>query len=198
MGVKAVQVIDPVFLCQKEHYKKLIDSAKCSVGGDYICTYFIHPNSTKYGMEKICEELNLGHINTINADEDMLSKDRFNKAKWPYTLEDNLTVESWLKYLTNSNLIITDSFHATSLAIIYNIPFVFIKGSLNVLVGMDRLGTLLGIAGLENRVVTTVEEAFEKKTYNQPIDWEQVNARMKPEIERSRQWLENSLKAEII
>ena len=198
MGVKAEWVVDPVFLCDKKYFQKLIDSAKCSVGEKYVCSYIIHPSPLKYGIEKICGEFNMGHIGTITCAENSLAKEGFYQSNWPYPYEKNLTVENWLKYLTNSSFIITDSFHATCFAVRYNIPFIFVKGMMNETNGLERVQSILSVVGLMDRIVPTVEEAFEKKTYNQPIDWEQVNARMKPEIERSRQWLENALKAEII
>lgn len=194
MGVAADWVLDPVLLVDKDHFQKLMDVSRCQVPKNYVCSYFIFPNQ-KYDIEKICNALEMGHIFTIGfgMEKRKEGKGKFDKKNCPYPYMDNLSLEGWLKYLTNSSFIITDSFHATCLAIKYHIPFVFIKGFMD-----ERLQTVLETVGLMDRIAKTVNDAFETKIYLKEIDWEQVDMKLEPEIERSRKWLEEALKVDIV
>lgn len=189
--VKAEWVVDPVFLCDKNVFDHLAEKSKCCISGNYIFTYFVHPNKNHFGIDKYARKMNYGLINTINADGY-----NFTGENWPYTYEKNCKVESWLYYLINSKFIITDSFHATCMALIYRIPFVFIRGTMNEQHGFERVSTILGQCGLMDRVASNVEEALNRKDLNEKIDFDKVFIKLNPEIERSRKWLKDAIEAD--
>lgn len=189
-------VLDPVFLCKKKNYDRLLNNANVCVDGQYIFTYFMHLNDSKLGIEQFASKLGMGLINTVDAGK--VFKKSINKVpeNWNYPYEYNCKLENWLYYLVNSSYIITDSFHATCLAIIFKKPFVFIRGHLTDDVEGGRLTTILEVLGLEERISDTVQNALKIDRYFTEIDYESVYERLNPEIERSYNWLKKALESD--
>lgn len=88
---------------------------------------------------------------------------------------DLLSMEEWLSGIQNAKLVVTNSFHATAMALIFHVPFVtvLVQGS-----GMnDRIITLLETVGLTDRIVEKWEESMLTKI-TQDIPWNQVDERL--------------------
>ena len=98
------------------------------------------------------------------------------------------SVEEWLKAFHDSNFVFTDSFHGCVFSIIFNKPFI-VHG--NKERGMARFSSLLKIFGLEERLVTSKEEA--EKVIAQQIDWERINTIKKEWQEKSLNFLKSNL-----
>lgn len=97
-------------------------------------------------------------------------------------------VEDWLKGFRDSDYVITDSFHGTVFAIIFNKPFITI---LNRERGVDRFNTLLGLFGLSDRLITSHDEL--ERIINKPIDFKMVNQRLHEEKIKSIDFLNRHL-----
>lgn len=80
------------------------------------------------------------------------------------------SVSSWLRGFRDAQFVITDSFHGTVFAIIFNKPFLSI---VNKNRGASRFYSLLKIFNLENRIIRDQKELQERM--HQPINFEQVN-----------------------
>jgi len=83
------------------------------------------------------------------------------------------TMEGWLSTIANAGRMITNSYHGMIMAILSHVPFVAllekgVEGGMN-----DRFATLLGRLGLEDRMVSQVEEA--ERAIDRPIDFEKVD-----------------------
>ncbi|HPF30329.1 MAG TPA: polysaccharide pyruvyl transferase family protein, partial [Lachnospiraceae bacterium] len=97
------------------------------------------------------------------------------------------SVTKWLRSFIDAKLVVTDSFHGTAFSIIFNKPFFVL---INKERGAARFTSLLHLFGLEDRIITSAEEADMKKA----IDWDAVNAKKKKWQEESKTFLENALK----
>lgn len=94
-----------------------------------------------------------------------------------------LKVEDWLGKIKNSKYVVTDSFHAMVFSIMLETPFfVYISEPSKI----HRIINLLGLLGLEDRIVSSVDEAMSAKD----IDFADVKLR----IEKLRNESMNSLK----
>lgn len=91
-------------------------------------------------------------------------------------------VEQWLQSFANASMVFTDSFHGTVFSIIFNKPFWVIGNKER---GMARFDALLGIYGLQDRIISP--EQLATADLNAPIDWQRVN-------DIREQWKQKSLK----
>ena len=195
-SVKAEWVVDPVFLCDKQVYRKLYEKAKFTEKDKYLFSYFTNPNCNKYGIEKVAEKLKYGYIGIVNADENTLKNYGFSEKSWPYPYIANCKLEQWLNYLVHAKFIVTDSFHAVCFAIIYKIPFVFIQGKMTSEYGFGRIESLLKMLNLMCRIAGTVEEVLNDEHFFEPIDFDLVHTILDKEVERSREWLKNAIESD--
>ena len=194
-NLNAEWTIDPVFVVEKKHIEHLLNNANCKVNGQYVFTYFIHLNESKSNIETIANNLNMGLINTIDIDK--VINNHPSLANWKYTYEGNCKLENWLYYLVNSSYIVTDSFHAICLSIVFKKPFIFIKGHLDYdCENGGRVDSILGYLGLKDRIADTVADAIDRKLYLIDIDYDLVYRILEPERERSLNWLKNAIDAE--
>ncbi len=193
----ATWVLDPIFLCGKEHYNKLLSSAGCCVNGSYVFTYFMHPDNNKIGIDLFACKLGYGLINTINASIEMLKQENFIPELWPYPYEENCKLEDWLFYIVHSKFVITDSFHAVCLAIIYQKPFLFIKGRMTDDYGFERISTILETFDLMDRVADTVQSALESEHYFEEINYSGIQKDIEKYRISSLKWLSDAIKEDI-
>lgn len=163
-GVEVEHVLDPTMLLNKEDY---ITAAGVVLNEQSRLSYYLLDN-TKDKMqmvEKICDMLNLTaqRINTETENPKVCIRERIAPS-----------IEKWILGFANSKFIVADSFHATVFAIIFNKHFVTIANESR---GMTRFESLLGMFGLENRLVTKLDQVT-SELINQSIDWEKVNEKM--------------------
>ena len=152
-------VLDPVFICDRKHFDKLIARGK-SVNG--IAAYILDESEEKNKMLSIISNRFSYKINVLE------------NATGKY--DEAMDMEDWLAAYATSDFVVTDSFHGTCFAIIFNKPFIVVANQWR---GMTRF-KLLEEFGLENRLVYSFED-FEKRKEEvlAPVDWENVNARMR-------------------
>ena len=111
------------------------------------------------------------------------------KLDLPNTIE-NLQVEQWLYYFKNSDFVITDSFHGTCMAILFNKPFIAIG---NPARGSSRFESLLGAFNLWNRYAERPEDILKNDAFLKPVDYAPVNAAIEAQRKTSLAWLKNAL-----
>lgn len=166
--VKAVQVLDPTMLLEKEDYISLIENTKTD-RGDLFC-YVLDRSNVKRNII-----LDISRRTGMKAFESMpeLNDSVYNlygeieKVVYP-------PVENWLSAFMEAEMVITDSFHGTVFSIIFNKPFWVIGNEGR---GMARFESLLSLFGLENRLISfaTVQNIDLKSD----INWQEVNKRRK-------------------
>lgn len=128
----AIVVPDPTLLIESRFYHQLADNHINSNQNQYIYSFFIRNIAER--KNAICNILKGKHILWNNEDGDY-------------------TMQGWLNKIKHSEFVVTDSFHCVVMCLKLHKPFVVITEN-NGNVGMnDRLYTLLGNIGLDNRII---------------------------------------------
>lgn len=159
LGVNAVHVLDPTMLLDAVDYINLIVDKSNLIPSKTLAFSILDNNIAKLKIiDMISERLDLMPI-SIKADESNLN---FVET----------SIEFWLDEIRKSSFIITDSFHATVFAIIFNKPFIVIGNKFR---GTGRLSSLLNMFGLNNRMVFEEENINWDNLLNENIDWGKIN-----------------------
>lgn len=154
MGRKAEVVCDPTLLLARVDYEKLIEK-KFYQSGKVFC-YILHDNQNI--AQRIAREVKIIYEEN---DEDLGKND---------------DIYAWLYKIKNSEIVITNSFHGTMFALIFNTPFIVVPVEgfdMN-----DRIKTILDVVHLEKRFISSVEADVLRSLCSETIDWEQVNQLM--------------------
>lgn len=107
----------------------------------------------------------------------------------------DLSVEEWLNGIYNSEFVVTNSYHGVAFSILFRKKFVVfpVEGRLSAM--NDRIETLLSRVGLLNRVYRDGQSVDE--SLNGPIDWSDVEKKVKFFAEESSVFLERFINHEI-
>ena len=125
-------VLDPTFLIDKQYYLNLIKDYKGNIldNNKYIFTYIISQCSFTFDlMQNASKILNL-------------------KTHYLF-LNNNSSVRSFLYNLINSKCVITNSFHGTVFAIIFNKPFISVYSNKS----KTRFNSLRSLLNISQRLV---------------------------------------------
>lgn len=151
-------VLDPTFLLSINHYKSIAEVKECN---NQYCFLYMLGHKTNYPKKEIfkkCKEQNLKIFYACS--------DRFDNEKKIYP-----TINEWLGFYQNAELVITNSYHGCIFSIIFNKNFIFLPlirehSSLNV-----RVETLLERLGLNDRIFKdNLNEIIKNK-----INYDQIN-----------------------
>ena len=180
-GVKAEHVLDPTMLLCKEDYIKLFKNYNTAQSeGNLFCYILDEGEEKKSIIDCIAKEKGLKAF-YVNS--------RYEELDAPLEERIQQPVEKWLRAFNDAEYIVTDSFHACVFSIIFNKPFI-VYGNRER--GLARFKSLLSIFELEERIVSTKEEAT--KAISKPINWEKVNESHRQWKEKSMSFLVNNLK----
>lgn len=173
-NANAIQVIDPVFLLNKEEWGSV--AAEGRIKEPYILCYQVSSNPLMQKMANYlkkntgCKIVSVCHgsIKWIKSD---------------YSLFD-VSPEEFLGLYKNANYVLTTSFHGTALALVHERPFI----SLVRPDSRNRIVDLLKLLGLEKSCVSSTGE------FHVPnIDYSCVRAIMEVERARSLDYLKKML-----
>ncbi|MBR4889492.1 MAG: polysaccharide pyruvyl transferase family protein [Clostridia bacterium] len=189
-GVDAVQVLDPVFMCSKQHYLSCVQESrlvKDPPKNKYLLAYILDPTEEKQRyLEESAKRMGADLLCIPNAQV----KDDL-RAKWRLPILENIDMEDWLYYFSHAEAVVTDSFHGTCFSVIFEKPFVAIGNEFR---GLERFHSLLSSLQLTDRLVFSTQEAEEKDTlFLESIDYAKVNERLAELREYSMAWLRNAL-----
>ena len=183
-GIDANVHLDPTLLLYPEDYLSCINLHE--IGQPALCSYLLDLNPAKESIEK--------HIATVLS----LNVKRVNaKQKYSLTKQNDLdactfpSIDEWLSTYYHCEYIITDSFHGTVFAIIFNKPFICLGNKER---GSARFDTLLGTFGLKDRMISNTTQEKIDRILNTPIDWERVNSILEFERQRGINYLKENLK----
>lgn len=105
-----------------------------------------------------------------------------------------IPIEAWLASIRDAKYVVTDSFHGSVFAIIFNVPFLVIP---NAMRGADRFSSILDKLGLSKRMLAIdPSQASAQQTaelIESPIDWDDVESRLNVERSRGRGYLSSIL-----
>ncbi len=165
LGVEAEHVLDPTMLIEKEEYLSLIEKEDLNECQDVMMTYILDESDEKRVIVKALLEklklpcLKIGPKESLNADIT-----NYNNCIYP-------SVSKWLNGFRNAKFVVTDSFHGTVFALIFNVPFIVIANNYR---GVARFHSLLDIYQLRHRIISSLDELESKQM--EDINFEQVNA----------------------
>lgn len=172
-------VLDPTLLLDAKDYIELIDKSNVPKSKGTLFDYTLDLSPEKKDLISfISKERSLTPF-SVNSKDGNIS----------CPLEDRIAkpVESWLRGFYDSDLIVTDSFHACVFSIIFRKPFVVVANRAR---GMSRFTSLLGSLGLMNRMV---ENIVEYKSMPSDIDYEVVYKKLNQQKDKSWLKLKNAL-----
>lgn len=179
-NVDAQHVLDPTMLLDASHYITLFQQAKTPVSeGDLMC-YILDSSKEKEALvQSVSSTFSLTPF-SVNSKYEVPDAPLEEKIQPP--------VEKWLRGFYDAKYVITDSFHACVFSILFKKPFI-VYGNKHR--GMARFQSLLAMFGLEDRLVTTAEEA--SVVICRLIDWDTVYTRLDEWRQKSRDFLTAAL-----
>ena len=182
-GVDATWVMDPVFLLNKSEYDELLRKTPVLEEGPYIAVYLLDPTAEKRQLcVRIQEEL--GGIKIINmADANLRKQELYFRVLQYDNIRTGLRVEEWLSYIRNAAYVITDSFHGTCFALIFEKRFAAVKHRES-----SRFNTFTSIPEIADRILDKGAD-YNTRELIRDIDYETVNARLDTEIEKSKRFI---------
>ena len=180
-GVEAVQMPDPTLLLEPEDYNRLITHWKTrNHPAPFIATYLLDKSEEKQALTQSLGQATGFYPQTLTY------------LPGAGKLADRipLSVPQWLRFIRDSEFVLTDSFHGCVFSIIYNKPFICLGNEAR---GSARFDSLLGTFGLQERLVTNPTTEQVMQLMQRPIDWEKVNTIRQAEQERAFEFLRSSL-----
>ncbi len=188
-GVKAEQVLDPVFLADRKIFDELAEKSNLNQTEPYIATYILDPTPEKReAMLYVSQKLGYKLVNMLDGLPWLYEE---NSKKLGLESIPNLQVEDWIKCFKNSEFVITDSCHGASFALLYGKDFIPITNKRR---GYSRFKSLANLFGFADRLVTDPQNILNNDKLIQPMDYEAINNILKEEKKRCYYWLEDALK----
>lgn len=180
---RAQHVADPVMLIDKESYSSLASEAARRPAAGKMLLYILDKNPQKQAV-----------VNRVSL---WFEDNVYDASVFPF--ERNVPVErrtvpsmeEWLSCFEDADFIVTDSFHACVLAIIFHKPFIVLGNQGR---GLSRITSLLEYFGLESRLVHGIDPDDESDYYLSGIDWDDVDKRMNEFVRDSMDFLLRALK----
>ena len=163
IGADVFHVLDPTMLWTESFYKPYASMHPMPSGGCH-CYFLDDSNEKKRIAETVASNngLEVRYINTHTEDEMSPIKDRIAPS-----------IEKWLAGFMYGDFIVVDSFHAMVFSIIFQKPFIVIG---NCERGLARFESLLGDLGLEERLITNINDVSKVLANN--ICWDNVNEKL--------------------
>lgn len=182
LGVKPDFVLDPTMLLKRDHYIKLFEEAGEKKSEGELFSYVLDKTSEKEAViTTMARRLNKRRYECMPEYETSY----LNIIKHPQeSIYPPLT--RWLRSIYDAECVITDSFHGTVFSIIFNKPFYVLVNNRR---GAARFTSLLGLFGLERRIISSADNA----ELDQSIDWGKVNSILDEKKKESLAFLQKAL-----
>lgn len=175
-GVEATHVMDPVFLIPASVWDVIINNSS-RTEKHFIASYVLDKGE--------------GPSNALSAVKRYFASLPVVEMGPGSKKRKKISVEDWLYNVKNCDFFVTDSFHGTCFAIIFNKPFICLYNSSR---GNSRFTSLLRTFGLEARGLGACHAEL-SAILSSDIDYGRVNEILEQEAARSRQWLVEALHA---
>lgn len=177
MQIDAQWVLDPTMLLSPSDY---LSVTGCETDNEHVLfSYILDETVNKRRMvNTISKSLSIPYVNGN------FSCDSTDGPEYP-------SVEDWIKNINRSDFVITDSFHGTVFAILFNKPFISL---VNASRGKKRFESLLRCFHLENRLISETDYNKIEELVNLPIDFNSVNSILIKKREKSMRFLLDCLK----
>lgn len=180
-NIEAEHHLDPTMLLGRSHYEKIVKNEKEPDSEGDVLIYMLDINEDR---QKTIDDV-VSHfkgkafsINVKSTNANDNTEDRI----YP-------TVTNWLKGFMDAKYVITDSFHGSVFAILFNKPFITYG---NYERGLSRFNSLFRTFNLENRLILNYSE-LEKDILEQEIDWDAVNKTIETCRINSKKYFDKSI-----
>ena len=182
-------VCDPTMLMDANDWMSIQDKEPF-INGDYILTYFMGDNPIQREFVKRLKEATGYKIVGLLHGSTYIKNDEGYCDETPY----DVGPAEFLNLIRNAKFVCTDSFHCCVFSILYGTEFYVFRRDAddNSFGTIDRLHTLLGWTGLEDRLLTGKEEVsvyIEKR-----MDKDKVSNLVEKKKRESMQFLKMALK----
>ena len=182
---KAFLVLDPVLLLTKNDWEKESVNHKI-INQKFILVYSVD-NSNELFYEVINELARRTGYPIVFFDR----VDKSKKMHYPKKSCYNCGPSEFISLLQAAEYVVTTSFHALAMSIIFNKNFFAILSTYP-----ERLVTLVETLELQNRIVKNIESIQE--LIDTDIDWKKTNKILKRMRENSLEWLYKSIEGKEI
>lgn len=168
LDAKAIQVVDPTLLLEKEIYEKLITEEIVECNNADLFYYILDPCDEK--KEIISDISTALEYTAFTVLPKYQAENRTQKLVWEH-IDDCVypSVSKWLSAFRVAKMIVGDSFHCAVFSIIFNKPFWIINNRDR---GGARFETLLRTFHLEDRLISDNQKNID---WVRPIEWNVVN-----------------------
>lgn len=192
-GIRAHQVLDPVFLADPSIYHPLIEKSSSNEEKPFLAAYILDPTPEKReAILHISKELGgIKIINLLDGFPWLFEKNR-KLMDLPNCIE-NLQVEDWLYYLSHAEFILTDSCHGASFALIFKKNFIAITNKQR---GFSRFKSLSELFHFESRLVTDPNRILTDRTLLEPIDYSIIENILQEQRGKSYSFLKNAVEGQ--
>ena len=185
LGVAAEHVLDPTLLHGHEAYERLVGEAgEARSAGDFFCYVLDRSAETEALKRSVAAELG------VTAFEVMPRVPGAAPAGTPMADRVFPPVTAWLRAFMDAEYVLTDSFHGSVFSILFHRPFVALG---NAGRGQARFRSLLGLFGLEDRLVTTGRAEDVVSKLREPVDWARVDGIKREWQVKSTEFLRKAL-----
>lgn len=179
--LEADVVGDPVFALAAEEWKELGGKEPLCINKYF--TYYVLAGG--HGDEKIPWMQDVMHM----------VEERVGVAPLGLEFRKGYTVEQWINYIANAELVVTDSFHAVCFSIIFNKPFVYLLKNVELYPRLESVFQHYKINALvvterDYKDVLVKRELFD-------IDFEYANMQIKKDEESFREWLISAINTDV-
>lgn len=187
-GVEGTQVVDPVFLLEKEEYEEILRDSKAEETEKFMLSYILDPTpEIREALLYVSKKKNLKLINIIDAKGDR--KKNIETLNLPNIIEE-LDAPTWLWYMKNAQMVITDSCHGVSFSLIFERPFIAIANKRR---GVSRFESLVDLVDIRDRYVEDVRQIQTDSSLLEDVDYSGINKIFDMERKRSLAWLKDAL-----
>lgn len=174
LGVQVPVVCDPVFLLSKQQWKRM--AQKCAVTTQYAFAYAMeYSEAMEAAIRKTMEQMPVYLLCGSQSAQ-----------KLPGNKITDCGPEEFLGWLLGASQVVTNSFHGTSFALIFEKPLVCVAHTSR----NARLETILGHCGYADAQVTSACDDIQAKT----VDTAAGLAALTPLLERSKKYLQEAMR----
>lgn len=172
LNIKSSQVIDPVFLLDLRDWDDLIDKENFDKKQYDICLYAID-DDIKHASKRFIKKL----------------QEKYNYISF-CDITENLSIENWLYLIKNCKFFISDSYHGSCFAEIFNKEFVCVNKNV---ITSTRMQSMFDDLGIEHRLFSSFDDIDIDQIISSPINYSFVNKRIKDLVGIGTSFLLNAL-----
>ena len=155
----------------------------------HIFAYILDPSEEK---AKILHQLSRDLNMPIKVFGDVAKKSVSNSIlDWDFSVELSVSNETWVRAFRDASFVITDSFHGTCFAILFEKQFFSI---VNRYRGTSRFSSLLSQVGLEGRMIDSLSDYQQLK--HEQIIYLDIAETVREKIAQSKKWLLTAINLE--